>query len=66
MMISPVVNLDNAKDRSSAGGGKGRDGDSDAGFVRFTPHAVRPTVPQQSVVVSATVGRLMRGARASS
>lgn len=34
------------------------------GFVRFTAHAVRPTVPHS--VVSATVGRSMRGARASS
>lgn len=44
MMISAVVNLDNAKDRSAAGWGMGRDGDSTPcrqGFVRFMPLAVR-------------------------
>lgn len=45
-MISPVVNLDNARDRSVAGRGARRDGDSAAGFraIHDAHRTVRPTV----------------------
>lgn len=55
MVISPVVNLDNAKDRSSAGRGTGWDGDGDstlqgfcdsrrAGRLAYNPQSVSTTV----------------------